>query len=169
MDFILVDAATTQGLPVAGFDQRSLHRLAQTMGAALPEEFRKLNELVRWALNGGQWPRIASDSPAYFYTLRARSDHPDRDLINQLLSELAPLDIRQLFICHKPAFYAAYASWPEAKKEYVADFLQHDYMANKAGAREALFGGRETALKDSPRPPGDDIIALVGPWGAVRR
>ncbi len=169
MDFILVDAATTQGLPVAGFDQRSLHRLAQTMGAALPEEFRKLNELVRWALNGGQWPRIASDSPAYFYTLRARSDHPDRDLINQLLSELAPLDVRQLFICHKPAFYAAYATWPEAKKEYVADFLQHDYMANKAGAREALFGGRETALKDSPRPPGDDIIALVGPWGAVRR
>ncbi|TYB82208.1 DUF6638 family protein [Maritimibacter fusiformis] len=169
MDFILVDAATTQGLPVAGFDPRSLHRLAQTMGAKLPEEFLKLNELVRWALNGGKWPRIASDSPAYFYTLRARPDHPDRDLINQLLAELAPLDVRQLFICHKPAFYAAYMGWPEAKKDYVADFLQHDYMANKAGAREALFGGRETAVKDSPRPPGDDIIALVGPWGAVRR
>lgn len=170
MDFILVDAATTRGLEIYGFDQRSLHRLAQKMGAALPEEFLKLNALVRWALNGGKWPRIASDNPAYFYTLRARADHPDRDLINQLLSELAPLDVRQLFITHKMAFYAAYRDWPEAKKDYVAEFLARDYAANKAGAREALFGGRPAAPAGAgPRPPKDDIIDLVGPWGAVRR
>ncbi|GKY88204.1 DUF6638 family protein [Sinisalibacter aestuarii] len=170
MDFILVDAATTQGLPIDGFDPRSLHRLAQRMGSALPEEFLKLNALVRWALNGGKWPRIASDSPAYFYTLRARPDHPDRDLVNQLLSELAPLDIRQLFITHKPAFYAAYRDWPDAKKEYVAEFLASDYAANKAGAREALFGGRNPAPTPSgPWEAKDDILDLVGPWGAVRR
>ncbi len=170
MDFILVDAATTLGLAVDGFDPRSLHRLAQKMGRNLPEEFLKLNALVRWALNGGKWPRIASDNPAYFYTLRARSDHPDRDLINQLLSELAPLDVRQLFITHKTAFYAAYRDWPEAKKDYVVDFLARDYAANKAGAREALFGGRPAPpAAAGRRPPKDDMIELVGPWGAVRR
>lgn len=169
MDFILVDAATSAGLPVEGFDPRTLHRLAQRMGSALPEAFLQLNALVRWALNGGKWPRIASDSPAYFYTLRARPDHPDRDLINQLLSELAPLDIRQLFITHKPAFYAAYRDWPEAKKDYVARFLAEDYAANKAGAREALFGGRVAAQPAGPWAAKDDILDLVGPWGAVRR
>jgi Family of unknown function (DUF6638) len=169
MDFILVDAATTAGLPVEGFEPRSLHRLAQRMGKDLPEVFLKLNALVRWALNGGTWPRIASDSPAYFYTLRARPDHPDRDLVNQLLSELAPLDIRQLFITHKSAFYAAYRTWPEAKKAYVADFLASDYAANKAGAREALFGGRTAQPQAGPWGAKDDILDLVGPWGAVRR
>lgn len=178
MDFILVDAATTLEIPIPGFDQRSLHRLAQTMGAGLPEEFLKLGELVRWALNGGRWPRIASDNPAYFYTLRARADHPDRDLINQLLAELSPLDFRQLFITHKQAFYAAYAGWPEQKREYAADFLYRDYLSGKAGAREALFGEREPPAKmPLPAPPAeagpwgsrDDMINLVGPWGAVRR
>lgn len=169
MDFILVDAAANAGIAIDSFDARSLNRLASRMGADLPEEFLKLGALVRWALNGGKWPRIASDSPAYFYTLRARADHPDRDLINQLLSELAPLDVRQLFITHKTAFYAAYRDWPDAKKDFVVDFLAHDYAANKAGAREALFGGKEPAAKAGPRPPKDDIIARVGPWGAVRR
>ena len=139
------------------------------MGSRLPEEFLKLNQLVRWALNGGKWPRIASDDATYFYTLRARPDHPDRDLINMLLSELAPLDIRQLFICHKQAFYTAYAGWPEGKKEYVAEFLHRDYAANKAGAREALFGGEEPSPKPVSKPPKEDIIDIVGPWGALRR
>ena len=181
MDFILVDAAASAGMEIDGFDPRALHRLAQRMGGRLPEEFTKLGELVRWALNGGRWPRIASDDPAYFYTLRARADHPDRDLINQLLSELTPLDVRQLFITHKPAFYAAYRDWPEAKKEFVAEFLHRDYAANKAGARDALFGGAEPAVKPvaetpakSPWPSGKkkverDIVDLVGPWGSVLR
>jgi hypothetical protein len=178
MDFILVDAAANEGVEIPGFEPRALHRLAQQMGPKLPEEFLKLNELVRWALNGGAWPRIDSGDAAYFYTLRARADHPDRDLVNQLLAELSPLDFRQLFICHKQAFYAAYRGWPDAKKDYAADFLAHDYLSGKAGARDALFGTREPpARAPAPGPwhkagsdPGpDDIIDLVGPWGAVTR
>ena len=40
-----------------------------------------------------------------------------------LLAELSPLDVRQLFICHKEAFYRAYAGWPAAKQAYVARLL----------------------------------------------
>ena len=113
------------------------------------------------------WPRITSEHPAYFYSLRARS-HADRDLVNMLLSELAPLDVRQLFICHKQAFYAAYRGWSEAKKSYVADLLEREYQMDKAGTRAALFGP-EPGMDDPEPPPPEDIVSRVGPWGAVRR
>ncbi|HGG05684.1 MAG TPA: hypothetical protein ENK28_09525 [Aliiroseovarius sp.] len=171
MDFILVDAAATAGIDLGDMTARDLRHVAQKMGPDLPPAFTGLAALVRWAENGGKWPRITSEHPAYYYTLRAQPGHPDRDLINQMLSELAPLDFRQLFICHKEAFYAAYATWPDEKREYVAEFLDRDYMANKAGAREALFGGREVVAAEATPPPVpdmDDLINLVGPWGAVR-
>ncbi|MGH1368210.1 MAG: DUF6638 family protein [Maritimibacter sp.] len=172
MDFILVEAATRAGLAVKDIDHRTLHRLAQKMGNDLPEEFLKLNELVRWALHGAKWPRISSSDPAYFYTLRARPDHPERDLINQLLSELSPLDIRQLFICHKQAFYAAYSTWSEAKRDYVIAFLEADYLSSKAEARDALFGGREPkSPRSKPVSPAakPDIVDIISPWGALRK
>ena len=84
-----------------------------------------------------------------------------------LLAELAPLDPRQVFICHKELFYRTYATWPEAKKAYVADFLAREYQVDKAGARAALFG-HEPDMSGNDRIS-EDIIARVGPWGAVGR
>lgn len=170
MEFVLVDAATSAGLDLGDMSARSLRHVAQRMGRQLPAAFHGLAALVRWAEAGGQWPRIDSRHPAYFYTLRARPDHPDRDLINRLLSELAPMDFRQLFICHKELFYASYATWPIEKRAFVAEFLHRDYMANKAGARDALFGGRKDPLKvpaTSRRRTREQVIEMVGPWGAV--
>ena len=90
------------------------------------------------------------------------------------------MDVRQLFICHKQAFYDAYATWPDEKREFVAEFLHRDYMANKAGARARLFGGDEVeapvvhkrnpwASKGAKAKQRDDLIDVVGPWGAVTR
>ncbi|MDA5093413.1 hypothetical protein O2N63_04860 [Aliiroseovarius sp. KMU-50] len=184
MQFMLVDAATNAGMDLGDMSHRTLRRIANRLAQSrgLPEAFRGLAAMVRWAEAGGKWPRIDSRHPSYFYTLRARPDHPDRDLINQLLSELAPMDVRQLFICHKQAFYGAYATWPDEKREFVAEFLHRDYMANKAGARERLFGGEKTALAESPsaRNPWNSVkqdqealreklIDVVGPWGAIGR
>ena len=84
-----------------------------------------------------------------------------------LLLELCPLDVRQLFICHKTAFYAAYATWPEEKCAYVVDFLDREYQVDKAGTRAALFG--HDAPMAEPAPRKRDMIDAVGPWGAVRR
>jgi hypothetical protein len=108
----------------------------------LPPDWQGLSALARWAEEDGPWPKITSDHPAYFYTLRAKA-RPDADLVNMLLSELSPLDIRQLFICHKEAFYRAYMGWPDAKRAYVVDFLAREYMVDKAGTRAALFGAEE--------------------------
>ncbi|MEP4246459.1 DUF6638 family protein [Tateyamaria sp.] len=166
MDFILVSAVTEAGVDLAGTSRRDMRQLARRHSALLPDEFHALGDLVNWAENGGKWPRITSDHPAYFYTLRA-APTADADLVNMLLSELSPHDVRQLFICHKQAFYAAYADWPDAKKEYVAQYLEAEYKADKAGARAALFG--HDAPMETPKPDTPDLIARVGPWGAARR
>ncbi|MGC0223951.1 DUF6638 family protein [Pseudooceanicola nitratireducens] len=170
MDFIVVDAAHQADVDLTGATRRDIRRLARRHADDLPPEYHALRQLVAWAEDGARWPRISSDHPAYFYTLRA-SDHADADLVNMLLAELAPKDVRQLFICHKALFYRAYAGWSETKKSYVADTLAREYAVDKAGTRAALFG-HEPGMEESPAPPPpprDDMIARVGPWGAVRR
>ena len=166
LDFIIVDVAAQMEANLNGVRRSDLRALARRYAQLLPKEFHQLNDLLRWAEGGGGWPLITSSDPAYFYTLRA-TPHQDRDLVNQLLAELAPLDVRQLFICHKQLFYARYATWPEEKKEFVANFLEREYQVDKAGAREALFGGE--APMSEPDAPERDILDVVGPWGAVRR
>jgi len=163
MDFIVVDLAADKGEDLSGATRRDIRALARRYANELPAEFHGLAALKRWAEGGGAWPRITSDHPAYFYTLRSLP-HGDRDLVNMLLAELAPKDIRQLFICHKERFYQTYAGWPDAKKTYVAEFLEREYQVDKAGAREALFG-HEAPMEE----PAEELIELVGPWGAVRR
>ena len=166
MDFILIDAVAEHATDLKQRSRSEMRRLARQYSHLLPPEFHALNDLVNWAENGGSWPRINSEHPAFFYTLRA-ADHPDRDLVNMLLAELSPKDIRQMFICHKDLFYATYATWPESKKTYVADYLEREYQVDKAGARDALFG-HEPPMEDDGDVP-RDLVQKFGPWGAVRR
>ncbi|MFP7569507.1 DUF6638 family protein [Marivita sp. S2033] len=166
MDFIVVDIAQEAEIDLTGATRRDIRGLARRYSDRLPPEWHALNQLVLWADGDARWPRIASDHPAYFYTLRA-SDTPDATLVNMLLSELSPKDIRQLYICHKEAFYGAYRSWSDTKRAYVVDFLTREYVADKVGAREALFGHDAPLVE--PQHIRDDIITRVGPWGAVRR
>ena len=175
MDFILVDVAATLGQSLEGATRRDLRMLARSLGSALPDAYHGLADLLRWAEGGGDWPHITSEHPAYFYTLRSGA-HPYRELVNQMLAELTPLDVRQLFICHKELFYRLYQGWTDAKKGYVADFLEREYQVDKAGTRAALFGpepGMEQQSDggrlDWPNTRGvsDKMIDLVGPWGRV--
>ncbi len=155
LDFILIDHAARKGETLASPSRLDMRKLARRHLRSLPEAFHALTELLRWVEQGGRWPTIASDHPAYFYTLRAKQG-PDRDLVNMLIAELSPLDVRQLFICHKAAFYDAYRQWDDSKREYVAEFLAQEYAIDKAGARNALFGA-EPAMEETSRIP--------GPWG----
>ncbi len=171
MDFILVEAADALGLEIGDARRTELRKIAYRLGSSLPEEFLGLAALLRWVEGGGPWPKITSEHPAYFYTLRAKAGR-DRDLVNMLLAELAPMDVRQMYIVHKELFYASYAKWSERKRTYVADFLAREYQVDREGARAALFGP-EPAMDEAQRPqmaegpkPARDI---VGPWGAVDR
>ena len=184
MDFIVAEVAAVMGEDLSGATRRDLRMMGRRFAKLLPPEWQGLAALARWAEDGGPWPRIDSTHPAYFYTLRAKN-HKDADLVNMLLAELSPLDIRQLFICHKEVFYRTYDGWSDAKKEYVADFLHREYMVDKAGTREALFGheaplaepemqmsspwGGPGETAENIAPVSEAKIERVGPWGHVRR
>jgi hypothetical protein len=71
MDFILVEAADTLNLDLGQATRSDLRKIAHRLGAALPDEFQGLGALLRWVEGAGPWPRITSEHPAYFYTLRA--------------------------------------------------------------------------------------------------
>jgi hypothetical protein len=86
-----------------------------------------------------------------------------------LLAELAPKDFRQLYICHKPMFYALYATWSEAKKAFAVRYLQTEYQVDKVAARKALFGHDAPMEVPEPAPDMDELVEIVGPWGPVRR
>jgi hypothetical protein len=171
MDFILVEAADALGIEIGDARRTELRKIAYKLGNALPQEFLGLAALLRWVEGGGGWPKITSEHPAYFYTLRARAG-ANRDLVNMLLAELAPMDVRQMYITHKELFYDSYARWSDRKKTYVADFLAREYQVDREGARVALFGpepGMDEAQRPQmaagPKPPRD----VVGPWGTVDR
>lgn len=163
MDFILVDAADALNLDLGLATRNDLRKIARRLGPGLPEEFLGLARLLGWVEGGGDWPRITSEHPAYFYTLRARP-HADRDLVNMLLSQLAPLDVRQMFITHKALFYQSYATWSDRKRSYVAEFLEREYKVDKAGARAALFGA-EPGMDEAERPEPKPMARPAGPWG----
>jgi len=162
MDFVLVDAADAMGVEIGDARRTELRKIAYRLGDRLPDAFQGLAALLRWVEGAGDWPRITSESPAYFYTLRATAGR-DRDLVNMLLSELSPMDVRQMFITHKELFYASYATWSERKRQYVAEFLEREYAVDKQGARAALFGP-EPGMDSRAAAAGPE--ALAGPWGA---
>ncbi len=141
-DFILASVLAEQAIDITGCSRAELRRLATRHGITLPAEYEGLAAVLRWAESGAARPTIRLDHPAYFYTLRA-TDTPLRDLVNMLLAELTPMDILQLYICHKDEFYRRYRSWPQAARNYAADFLEREYVMNKAASRAALFGGGE--------------------------
>lgn len=156
MAFILIDAAATRGIDLRGIDPGDLRALARTLGADIPEAYQGLAGLLRYIETGGSWPSIGPDHPAYFYALRG-APRADRDLVNMALAELAPLDVRQMFICHKDLFYATYAGWSDSRRALVAEYLEREYLADKAGMRDALFGGAVTPPAAPER--------RKGPWG----
>lgn len=173
LDFILIDHIAQREEDLTGLTRRDLRSAMYRWIDEMPEVFHELADVVRWLAQGGEKPALDPDNPAYFYTLRARS-HADRDLVNMLLAELIPHDIRHLFICHKTAFYEAYAGWSDAKRGYVAEFLASEYAIDKAGTREALFGAEPSMDAEAPsvqeaageaESHDQTTPVAIGPWG----
>ncbi|MES0812225.1 DUF6638 family protein [Roseibium sp. SCPC15] len=165
LDFIVIDTAANSGEDLSDVSRRDLRTLKRKYHREFPDEYHALDDVLRRMKKRGgqQWPE--PDNPAYFYLLRSKN-HRDKQLVNQLLAELTPLDFRQLFICHKDAFYSHYQGWSEAKKTYAAQFLADEYMVDKVGTREELFGP-EPSMHDEE--PDFGFGRHMGPWGAIPR
>ncbi|MCF6219506.1 MAG: hypothetical protein L3J65_00185 [Robiginitomaculum sp.] len=157
IDFVIISTAASLGDDLGDLTRQQVRQVGRKYAEQMPPEFHGLMQIWRWAKLDGAAPNLNSEHPAFFYALRA-AQHADRDLVNMLLAELSPLDFRQLFICHKTAFYDAYRNWSEAKRDYVARFLAEEYAIDKAGARETLFG---------PEPAMDEEEVYEGPWSPL--
>ncbi len=142
LDFIAISTAAELGHDLKNVTRQNIRALERRFAGDMPPEFHGLMDVLRWAVMGGTIPRIGAEHPSFFYASRA-SQHEDRDLVNMLLADLSRLDFRQLFICHKPLFYAAYRDWTDAKKDYVVRFLSEEYAMDKVGAREFLYGAED--------------------------
>lgn len=160
IDFIAIATAADEGDDLDDLTRQKMRQLERKYNDKLPSAFHGLTQMWRWAKMGGTFPELEADHDAYFYAFRSQQ-HDDRDLVNMLLAELSPLDFRQLFICHKDAFYDRYREWPNAKKDYVSNFLAEEYARDKVGAREALFGSESFSSNG-------DTVVREGPWGPVR-
>jgi len=167
LEFIAARVAADAGETIVDKTRTELKTMLRRNLNGLPDEYHGLHDILRWLDQGGRKPKITADHPAAFYTLRARRG-PERDLVNMLLSELCPWDFRQMFLCHKDAFYAAYQTWPDAFRDYVVQTLSNTYMTDRTGMREALFGDNAEPPRASRRRRAEPEV-LTGPWGPYER
>ena len=172
IDFMLIDllSGLDDGPDFATMRRIDWNRAARWHFGELPQAFQTLSDVLK-ALDQEEPVRPVEPGDAgHFYLLRA-ADHPDRDMVNHLLARLTPLDFRQMFICNKEMFYAAYQSWPERKRDYVAQFLAERFLVDRQGEWQRLYAGdaREPDAAETG-PPGmndqDKVIASVD-WTGV--
>ena len=81
-----------------------------------------------------------SDGHRRFILVRARPDHADRWLVNQLITEFVPFDFVTNFVFHKPLFYKRYETRPDAWREHVVRTIENTYVRDKREFRARLYG-----------------------------
>ncbi|TPO06032.1 DUF6638 family protein [Mesorhizobium sp. B1-1-5] len=78
--------------------------------------------------------------PQRFLVVRAKPDHPDAWLTNQLISDFVPQDFVSRYVFNKPGFYKDYDGFSDAWRSHVVDVLKTTYLKDKAAFRARLYG-----------------------------
>ncbi|CAN7209160.1 DUF6638 family protein [Rhizobium sp. LjRoot254] len=102
-----------------------------------------LAEMQRQIVSTGQvrMPDVAARFR--FLLVRANPDHPDKWLVNQLISQMQTFDFVSLYVFDKQGFYEAYQRYPDKFQEHVVQALQDTYLTDKAAFRRRLYGIKE--------------------------
>ncbi|RWM30904.1 DUF6638 family protein [Mesorhizobium sp.] len=72
--------------------------------------------------------------------VRAKPDHPDAWLTNQLISDFVPQDFVSRYVFNKPGFYKDFDGFSNAWRSHVVDVLKTTYLKDKAAFRARLYG-----------------------------
>jgi len=75
-----------------------------------------------------------------FLVVRAKPDHPDAWLTNQLISDFVPQDFVSRYVFNKPGFYKDYDGFSDAWRSHVVDVLKTTYLKDKVALRARLYG-----------------------------
>lgn len=79
------------------------------------------------------------DPDRRFLLLRGRPDHPDKWLVNRLISEFVPSDFVSKYVFNKQGFYTDYQGYSQFWREHVVDTLKNTYLPDKAAFRKRLY------------------------------
>jgi hypothetical protein len=74
-----------------------------------------------------------------FMLLRARPSHPDREVVNRLISEFVPFDFVTRYAVNREAFYRDYEAWPENMKHFAIHTLTADGNQEARTTRHQLY------------------------------
>ena len=75
-----------------------------------------------------------------FLVVRARPDHPDAWLTNQLISDFVPQDFVSRYVFNKSGFYKDFDGFSDPWRSHVVDVLKTTYLKDKAALRARLYG-----------------------------
>ena len=109
---------------------------------ALAEDslFPALTELRRAVMSQKKIAISRVPGALKFTFLRAHPDHPDREVINRLISEYVPFDFVTRYAVNREAFYRDYETYPENLKQFVIHTLTSDDLKEARTTRAQLFG-----------------------------
>jgi hypothetical protein len=101
--------------------------------------FPFLNAAKREAAETGRINPGDVDPDKRFLLLRGKPDHPDRWLVNRLISEFVPSDFVSKYVFNKQGFYTDYQSYAKPWQEHVVETLKSTYLIDKAALRKRLY------------------------------
>ena len=101
--------------------------------------FPFLNAAKREAAETGRIDPGQVDPDQRFLLLRGKPDHPDRWLVNRLISEFVPSDFVSKYVFNKQGFYTDYQSYAKPWQEHVVETLKSTYLVDKAALRKRLY------------------------------
>ncbi len=101
--------------------------------------FAFLTDVRKRAFNGARLNLGRAAAALRFLVVRARHDHPERSLVNRLISEFAPFDFLTRYIVNKEAFYEDYRALPETYRDYVVNLVTSTYFPDKPAFRSRMF------------------------------
>jgi len=140
---------------LAGYDAERTRAVIYRHHDDLPVAFHQIQRALKYCDAGLDWDPGECDALTLAYMTEAETgDH--QDLVNHLLAHLTPSDYLSCYQNNQPLFFARFQSWPESRKNYVADFLARRF-GKAAAVRDAVYGGRPVAdggADGETRPPG---------------
>ncbi len=101
--------------------------------------FPFLNAAKREAAETGRIDLANVEPDRRFLLLRGKPDHPDKWLVNRLISEFVPSDFVSKYVFNKQGFYTDYQSYAKPWQEHVVETLKTTYLNDKAALRKRLY------------------------------
>ncbi len=118
--------------PDLDYDELNLgqkKRYVRQLKEDLPKEFFEIERLAK-QIKGGRSPHshLSHDMTKTLVYPSPNLPEPVRDMLWQLITEISPLDVVQLYTYNKSKFFELYQEWPPCKKNWAVKLIKTHYV-----------------------------------------